>query len=93
MKLRELIRQTDVIDNASVFAGATRGWTTDAPEIYLAIRDSSNSALYSMDLTREAAQKLIDELTAALALPALTPEEVANHREHQAWVMEKERGW
>lgn len=93
MKLRELIRGVDIVDNASAFAGATRDWTTDEPEIYLAIRDRSHSVLYSLDLTREAAQKLINELNLALLLPAHTPEEVANHVQHQAWLDEKERGW
>lgn len=96
MKLRELINHTTVIEQASTFAGATRGWTTDPPELYLAITDALHGKighLYSLDLTREAAQQLIDQLTAALALPAHTAEEVANHQAHVAFRKERDRGY
>lgn len=91
MKLRELIKGTEVLADATPFAGATRGWTTEVPEIYLGIRDTSTSTLYSLDLTREAAQKLIDQLQQALLLPAFTPEEIAHHNEHMAYRNEREK--
>ena len=96
MKPRELINQVTVMENATAFAGATRGWTTDPPQIYLGITDAKYGKIgcqYSLDLSREDAQQLIDQLTAALALPAHTAEEVANHQAHVAFRKERDRGY
>lgn len=91
MKLRELIKGVTVLDNAFAFAGATRKWGEE-PEIYIGIRDSQLNSLYSANLTREDAQKLVRELTAALEVRAHTEEEIANHEDHVQFWREKNNG-
>ncbi len=94
MKLRELIKRTTVIEDASVFAGATRNWDRNVPEIYLGITDvGTHCRLFSLDLTREETERLIEQLQAALAVPPYTDEEIRNHREHVAFRREKELGY
>ncbi len=92
MKLRELIKGRIVIDDASIFAGCTVDRkNTSPPELYIGIYNTDASReLYSIDLTREAAQKIIDELIAALAVPAPTPGDVSDHLDFLAYRKEKE---
>lgn len=85
MKLRELTRRLTILDNVSAFAGATRNPSGGPVEIYVGIRGNDCSDLYSIDLTRSEAEKLIADLTAALLVQPHTPEEIANHEQHMAY--------
>ena len=94
MNLRELVSQTTIAKDVEVFAGATRAYTTEPPLVYLAISATDPGRLksvHSVNLTREAAQKLIDQLMAALALPAHTAEEIERHVAHTAYRTEREK--
>ena len=56
-------------------------------------KDVHRLQLAAAVLRRDQLIKLREEIDAALALTPATSEEVRNHLDHQAWQIEKERGW
>jgi hypothetical protein len=90
MQLREIIKGKVIADDVSVFAMGTA--YDDGVKISLGISKSRHS-LHVVDLTREAAEKLIKELTAALAVQPRTEAQIQNSRDHAAYVKEREHGY
>lgn len=81
MRLREVITNKTILDNASVFAQALRAYDGSEPQLTLGIYEPGQVTrqLYQLELDRSTAEKIIRELAAALAVQPYTLEEIAHH--------------
>jgi len=87
MNLREILKGKVIAENVSCFVHAHR--TREEVIIQLGVSESRKS-IHVIDLTREAALKLYEELGKSFEVQPLTDAEVRNHQDHQAFLKEKE---
>lgn len=83
MKLRELIKDRVVLEDVAVFANALRTYDDKPPQISLGMYrpGTETRELFQLELTRESAEKIIQQLSWALSVQAYSPQEIEHHNQ------------